>query len=1100
MATTLLALKRSVLPNLIDPFDRASAADFVLSIFNREMGVTLHNAKVGSKRDEAMQGLTREAANLYAGRVLRELIQNAFDGAASDAEPRILLRLDLSESPYGTLFVANNGDGFAVENLNAISNPAMSNKTAGNFIGHKGLGFRSVELLCDDVQIFSKLNRHATSFDGFCFGFASEADERDWLERVGEAEFASLVVGKTHRYQLPVPIDVIDSTVEKIAADGFSTVIRLPLRDAVATERAQEEMRMLIDEKAPILLFLDRLTSLTLERIDPEGVRDTKTLSRSGKGVRGSACGRNLRLEEVSVEKHRYLVGRMDVDDEAFRASIEKAVARQYHVERWREWKGAPTVSVALALSADAQAGSIYAFLPMEAPAPFNGCLDAPFHPKADRRDLDCANPLNSFLLDAVADLCLAIARTLADEQGTSFEAASAAVDAIAWSGDAQRIADACKRAGIELGTLLLPTVRRKEVETRWAPVEEVFDWNDDAFRIIKGLWLVRACDIPMLRRNLGANRLEALRDFVGEVDLTFDPADSNWIRWAPTLANDLARRKATRQDWENFYADLASLSSALPLLKGVAIFRLDDGRIAEANSPTTIEARELFISPDPENAVRTRKRLAGTSLFPPKSIAQRMLFADPALTWSPNVTGAFFKAGLATEYSLPKVISRMGRLLGNRPSRQTAIEAVNWAFSAWKLHKSPEIETALKLAGLPLPCTDGKLHPANVVRFGAGWRDTRGDVLCELCEAIDDTSPSAKILKERLCIAWDQWPLRARGTATEWVNFLRLLGVIDGLTPVYYKAVTMPIEEWQKLKRPLGKAIAIEASVGPHWRDALRIGQRSFSYVSGSYSTDDTLFALPLQGTHAKMSGRAKKAYARLIVAALRDLKESHFTTTLRRTSGNSDHVRWTSPLLGFLVEAAWLPTFKGDDLLWVRPHDAWFAPGNELPRFLPRIDRVLRAAIEADTVARGVFAKRLGLRLWDDRLSAPVRLVELGAMLENGIADHEQDSFRREYRNAWEDWNGLDPRPMLDGKMTLAVQTIGRLEPYRPDDGDDGEMVFVGDGNDPTLENLLIALGQPAAFSTALGCGQCPDGARGGWTGQSSACLGRPPAHYLG
>jgi hypothetical protein len=283
MVTTLRALKRSVPPNVNDPFDRASAADFVMSIFNREMGVTLHNAKVGSKRDEAMQGLTREAANLYAGRVLRELIQNAFDGAANGAEPRILLRLDLSDSPYGTLFVANNGDGFAVDNVNAISNPAMSNKTAGNFIGHKGLGFRSVALLCDEVQIFSKLNRDAIKFDGFCFGFASEADERDWLERVGEAEFAWRVVGKTHRYQLPVPIQAIDPTAEKIGADGFSTIIRLPLRDAVATERAQEEMRMLSDEKAPILLFLDRLTSLTLEMIDRDGLRTSKILSRSGK-------------------------------------------------------------------------------------------------------------------------------------------------------------------------------------------------------------------------------------------------------------------------------------------------------------------------------------------------------------------------------------------------------------------------------------------------------------------------------------------------------------------------------------------------------------------------------------------------------------------------------------------------------------------------------------------------------------------------------------------------------------------------------------------------------------------------------------------------
>ena len=73
------------------------------------MGVTLHNLKAGSPRDEAMRNLTKEAANLYAKRVLRELIQNAFDGAANAEEPRILLRLDLRQGEHGTLYVANNG-------------------------------------------------------------------------------------------------------------------------------------------------------------------------------------------------------------------------------------------------------------------------------------------------------------------------------------------------------------------------------------------------------------------------------------------------------------------------------------------------------------------------------------------------------------------------------------------------------------------------------------------------------------------------------------------------------------------------------------------------------------------------------------------------------------------------------------------------------------------------------------------------------------------------------------------------------------------------------------------------------------------------------
>ena len=71
---------------------RGHAVDYVRGIFNREMGVTLHNAKVGSSRDDAMRELTKTTANLYARRGLRELIQNAFEGAASSWAARILGR------------------------------------------------------------------------------------------------------------------------------------------------------------------------------------------------------------------------------------------------------------------------------------------------------------------------------------------------------------------------------------------------------------------------------------------------------------------------------------------------------------------------------------------------------------------------------------------------------------------------------------------------------------------------------------------------------------------------------------------------------------------------------------------------------------------------------------------------------------------------------------------------------------------------------------------------------------------------------------------------------------------------------------------------
>jgi hypothetical protein len=1040
-----------------------SAAAYVRSIFEREMGVTLNNAKAGSKRDEAMRELTREAANLYARRVLRELIQNAYDGARTAASPKILLRLDLSDGPHGTIYVANNGQGFSLENVDAISNPAMSNKTPGNFIGHKGLGFRSVELLSDKVEILSKADHASTTFDGFCFRFASSEDERTWVERSAEPGLADAIVGKVHRLQLPFPIDNVDPAADAIAREGFSTLIRLPLRDAVATQRAIDEMRLLIDEVAPITLFLDRLESLLLETIYADGRSEPKELHREGKGPDKSPFGRSLTIEEVTVDRYRYLVGRMEVDDPAFRDSVDRAVAENFPVERWRHWKGAPIVSVALPLSQDARAGNFYAFLPMDTAAPFNGCLDAPFHPDANRRGLDLDNPLNGLLLDSVADLCLAMARTIAAADTSSPTMSCAAVDALAWTSEPKRLLDACERAEVVDGDIQLPTIRSRDGESRWAPLSEIYDWTDADHRIISGSWIVRACGVPMLRRGLGPKRNDALRTFIDQTEFHLDPDGSVAAEWAPRLAADLAsrRRKATKQDWENFYLDLASLRTALPYLRGKEIFRLEDGSLGAANSPETLGERELYISADPENATRRRKRLAGTTLFPPKSVAKRMLFADPLLSWPAAVTSVFVTAGLATEFSLPRVIAGMGRLLGKRPTRQTAIAAISWAFSAWKSHKSNEVERALLAANLPIPVVGGRLRAAGTARFGAGWRDTMGDTLRELCDEIGSTTRPTKTLCDSLLAPWDEWPLRERGPATEWVQFLRLLGVRDGLTAVLYPTVSQYVGEWGGLRGGYGGPLPIEARLGNTWRAAVTKVQRGFGYQSGYYSTGDTMFALPLQSEHAKMNDRAKQAYARLIVKGIPDMAPRYFATILSKTAGMSDTVSWPSPLLAFLMEAEWLPITFANELHWRRPRECWFVPRTEtLPHFLPRLERPIRESIDASAASREAFSTRLGLRLWNERESALARLQELGAVLERGIAEHEYDSFRSECRQAWSDWNALDPSSPLPEGMVLAVQSSGRLVPHRPDKAQP-QTIFVSGGNDPTLDNLLMALG---------------------------------------
>jgi sensor histidine kinase regulating citrate/malate metabolism len=114
---------------------------YILSILDRELKLTLAGVELGSQRDRSMRALTRTVATLYEGRILRELIQNAYDGAGDEEGAQILLRLDRSSSDEaGTVDVTNSGSGFGRENVDAIVNPALSSKRPGNSIGHKGSG------------------------------------------------------------------------------------------------------------------------------------------------------------------------------------------------------------------------------------------------------------------------------------------------------------------------------------------------------------------------------------------------------------------------------------------------------------------------------------------------------------------------------------------------------------------------------------------------------------------------------------------------------------------------------------------------------------------------------------------------------------------------------------------------------------------------------------------------------------------------------------------------------------------------------------------------------------------------------------------------
>ena len=110
-------------------------------------------------------GLTKHISDEYQGRVIYELMQNAFDPANEIVNVEIKT---IKEKSY--LVVSNDGMKFGFEefdyrkqlkpkandNFHALCSIATSSKTVEKNIGNKGVGFKSVFSLSNEVYIVSK--------------------------------------------------------------------------------------------------------------------------------------------------------------------------------------------------------------------------------------------------------------------------------------------------------------------------------------------------------------------------------------------------------------------------------------------------------------------------------------------------------------------------------------------------------------------------------------------------------------------------------------------------------------------------------------------------------------------------------------------------------------------------------------------------------------------------------------------------------------------------------------------------------------------------------------------------------------------------------
>ena len=225
------------LPVAIDGDLSAQAAFDHIENIRRGFGVNSGLDSSGQFIVDNLQGmvarsLEKLSVDLFSdqGHFVLELIQNADDNHYTDDHFPTLRFFVSSER----VLVSNNETGFRPEDISAICNVGASTKGKHKqgYVGHKGIGFKSVFMVSHKPEIHSR-NYHL------------RFDTVNGTEKIG--------------YIRPIWLDEYEETLPD--SSEWTTCIRLPIKQDTERTRLQRNFN---DVQAKLLLFLNRLRQIEI--------------------------------------------------------------------------------------------------------------------------------------------------------------------------------------------------------------------------------------------------------------------------------------------------------------------------------------------------------------------------------------------------------------------------------------------------------------------------------------------------------------------------------------------------------------------------------------------------------------------------------------------------------------------------------------------------------------------------------------------------------------------------------------------------------------------------------------------------------------------
>ncbi|MDP8928832.1 MAG: hypothetical protein M3O70_09720 [Actinomycetota bacterium] len=1026
----------------------------------------------------SVKSMIDQTVHEYGGRFLFELIQNGYDEQARESDTgRLALVLARDEHDHGVLYVANTGSGFTASNVRAIANLGLSDKEIGKGIGNKGVGFKSVLQICEAPEVYSTL---PGDVPGFCFRFALPEDIPN-LVSDGPASVRQ-VLEEMSLYNVTVPVEGTPSRVADLWAEGYSTVIRLPLRsaaEALVIERLEELAR----SEVPVLLFLRRLSQVTV-RVERGTGCEEEVLTRARE--RSPDLHPNLHCDVVALdESDRHLVFTQEVPPDAVADAVREAVENHQLDARWQKTTSTVEVSIAVPFDApDAIEGRFYTYLPLgaKAPSPFAGHLNAPFSTNLARTDIDATNPLNRLLLHAAASLCLDAAEALTE---CGERPAECVLDLISW--DAERasvLAEVAATRGLALTKCrLMPT----RTPGRWTSMEEARRWPELHAGLLTAARASAACQVDFLPM-LGRGRAQRLNAMLAALDLCADPSPEQLAIWTETIMAAMLREQCPLSEWDHAYADLALLFAQSPAaLRSRRILLTDDWELRACASGSraadTLGADEgtPFFPPARQRVDEEENFAPEAELDLPQSLKRRLFYLHSGLTWYVNrqqtPARSFLQDNrLVRRFDTRSIFDHIRGVLGHGRSRRVARDALRLVFNLTRSGATANVDLAD--LGLRVPAANGNWIPARDAMFSSGWPDTSGDELSLIAATPPERSEELHALSSRLLAAPSEF-VRPTDDLSVWVGVLRRIGVTD-LIALNELRDSRPVRGRDLTSRWLGDLPELPELVSTQWVEHLP-GHSRAHYPDTPYKAASPVYWLPGQADWDSLTDNVRQAMCRQILRGLKKWADDiYFTSWNRDRSGDKNQQSVPTPLHAFLAITEWLPVQQSSTSVeeFVPPSRCWTFPirGDETPpRYAALLSKRLRDLLDDDPAALRRL-RRLGLGVWGEAEDSPQLVRHLGDLVaRRAISDLYITQFRNTYQRAWAQCvKHPSPEPFPTAATShLVVDMGGTTTPLvilpEGSEGKPLDVVVASTDDERSLVRLLADFRRPVLTVTA-------------------------------